>query len=110
MGATLYTFESVSDTSEFWEMSHEELAEGCIRVAEGQFPQTRPLVRAEAVRLFLLWREAMGTDGTTCDEKERQAGMLAALRKRTIQVLIRVSLPPAAQIANTTDLYDDNCA
>lgn len=100
MTATLYTFEFVDGTPDFWRLSDSQLAESCVCMAEGQFPQARAFHRAEAMRLFLLWHDVTNGGCGTREDREERAGALNALRKRTIQMLVRVSLPCFAPAAN----------
>jgi hypothetical protein len=97
MAAPLYTFEFAHAIPDFWELSDEQLAKSCIAIAQGCLPHTRPFVRAEATRLFLLWRDTMNAACPTREDVEENAGALAALRKRTIQVLVRVSIPSGSR-------------
>jgi hypothetical protein len=92
MGSTQYTFEGVDQMPDFWALSDRQLARSCVRIAQGWVPGLRPFLRAEALRLFLLWRESLDAARRKVDESEHQAAELAALRKRTIQVLVRISV------------------
>jgi hypothetical protein len=91
MGA-LHTFEYVHSMPDFWVLSDQQLARTCMCIAEGRLPDSRPLLRAEAMRLFLLWHESMNAVLRTPEISEQQACLLAALRKRTIQILVSQSL------------------
>jgi hypothetical protein len=90
MGAP-HTFEYVHQMPDFWALSDQQLARTCIRIAEGRIPGSRPLLRAEATRLFLLWHESMNSASRTPENTEQRACLLAALRKRTIQILVSIS-------------------
>ncbi len=88
---TEYVFEQPNPTPDFWEFSDVELARSCVLVAESRSGQRNALLRAEAMRLFLLWREAIQARRKKGDEQDGVA-LLWSLRKRTIQVLVRLSL------------------
>jgi hypothetical protein len=92
MGSTQYTFEVAEQMPDFWALSDRQLARSCVRIAQGWVPGSRPFLRAEALRLFLLWKESLNAARRTRDESEHQAGVQAALRKRTIQILVRISV------------------
>jgi hypothetical protein len=80
---------------DFWSLSDRQLERACRMVAEGRVPVSLPLLRAEAMRLFLLWRECSVEVTQERGDNERRVCLLAALRKRTIQVLVRISLTAA---------------
>ena len=88
-----YTFEWVHQAPDFWALSDEQLATSCLRIAQGRVRVSRPFLRSEALRLFLLWQESLHAPCRTRDQSEQRANVLAALRKRTIQVLVRISVP-----------------
>jgi hypothetical protein len=92
MGSTQYTFEGADRMPDLWALSDQQLARSCVRIAQGWVPGSRPFLRAEALRLFLLWRESLDASCRNGEESEHQAGELAALRKRTIQILVRISV------------------
>jgi hypothetical protein len=93
MDSPKYSFEWVHGIPNFWALSDQQLATSCVRIAQGRISGLRPFLRAEALRLFLLWQEALNATSRTREHGEQRAGELAALRKRTIQVLVRISLP-----------------
>jgi hypothetical protein len=92
MESPQYTFEWVNQMPDFWALSDRQLAGSCVRIAQGWVPGTRPILRAEALRIYLLWKESLDAACRARDESEHQAGVLAALRKRTIQILVRISV------------------
>jgi hypothetical protein len=91
MGA-LHTFEYVYSMPDFWALSDQQLARTCMCIAERRLPGPRPLLRAEATLLFLLWQESTNAVLRTPEISKQRACLLAALRKRTIQVLVSQSL------------------
>ncbi len=94
MDSPQYSFEWVHGAPNFWMLSDQQLATSCVRIAQGWVPGLRPFLRAEALRLFLLWQEALHASRTR-EQVVQRAGERAALRKRTIQVLVRISVPQA---------------
>jgi hypothetical protein len=58
---------------DFWSLSDRQLERACRIVAEGRVPSSLPFLRAEAMRLFLLWRE-----GNVEVAQERREGERAA--------------------------------
>lgn len=92
METTQYTLEPDDSMPDFWTLSDRELAAGCIYVAEGRIAGSKLFLRAEAMRLFLMWRETVYADCLTREDVEQRACCLAGLRKRTIQILAGLSL------------------
>lgn len=86
-----YTLEWVHQVPDFWALSEEQLAKSCLHIAQGRIRGSRPLLRSEALRLFLLWQESLQAPCRTRDQSEQRVNVLAALRKRTIQILVRIS-------------------
>jgi len=87
-----YVFEQPNPVPDYWGFSDIELAWSCRLIAEGRSGPRNALLRAEAVRLFLLWREAMSAGRGQGEEREDRIGLMWGLRKRTIQILVRLSL------------------
>jgi hypothetical protein len=89
------TIETILDhpdpAPDFWKLSATELARSCRLVAESNSGPQNGLVRAEALRLFLLWREAITAHSRKSDNREEEIALLWGLRKRTIQILVRLS-------------------
>ena len=76
----------------FWVLSNLELANSCKLVGEGRSGPANAPLRAEALRLFLMWREALQSSNRRGEEREERNLMVSGLRKRTIQILVRLSL------------------
>jgi len=91
MGTTEYPFNSAA-MPDFWSLSDRQLERACRMVADGRVPLSPPFLRAEAMRLFLLWRENAVDVAQPRGEREDRVCLLAALRKRTIQILVRIAL------------------
>jgi hypothetical protein len=73
-----------------WKLSYRELAGLCEQMGHSHSNVLDPEHREEARRLFGSWSDALAID-IKHDEggAERQAGMASALRKRTIELLVR---------------------
>jgi hypothetical protein len=95
MRTTEYTVSLAANAPDFWLLSDRQLAHSCLYIARGRFPGVKPFLRAQAMRVFLLWRDTINSQRQTQADFEQGAGALAALRKRTIQLLVRLSLPDA---------------
>ena len=88
---TEYVFEQPVAVPNYWQFSDAELARSCVLVAESRSGPRNAPVRGEAMRLFLLWREAINDRGKS-KVREQGAMKLWSLRKRTIQILVRMSM------------------
>lgn len=88
MDATDYTSRSVPRS--FWDLSDRELAASCRWMAENHLRVESPAVRAEALRLFLLWLDTLNEVGPAGEVRQHQAALLSGLRKRTIQILVKL--------------------
>jgi len=88
---TEYVFEQPVAVPNYWQFSDAELARSCMLVAESRSGPRNAPVRVEAMRLFLLWREAINDRGKR-EVREQGAMKLWSLRKRTIQILVRMSM------------------
>ena len=82
----------VDRTPDFWRQSNDQLARACLRIAEGHFSSAPATLRAEAARIFLLWRSTLNNPCPAQEAREEQLHLLNALRKRTIQFLVRLTL------------------
>ena len=89
---TEYVFLQPNAAPDFWHLSDVQLARSCALVAESQSGPQNALLRAEAMRLFLWWRELISGVYSDADDREQRTVTLSGLRKRTIQILVRLSL------------------
>ena len=87
-----YVFEQPDPVPDYWGFTEIELARSCKLIAESRSGPRNALLRAEALRLFLLWREAINARGGSREEREDRVALIWGLRKRTIQILVRLSL------------------
>ena len=73
-----------------WDLSEPELAAVCRFIAEGRVRHAPSMLRTEAVQLFNVWMDTLNMPVRTGDDRESRAALLSGLRKRTIQVLVRL--------------------
>ena len=78
-------------TRDLWHLSDRQLAGVCRMIVEGRLANTTGVLRAEAMRLFLVWLDALNRLPQNEEDRARSAALLSGLRKRTIQVLIKLS-------------------
>jgi hypothetical protein len=62
-------------------------------IAEGNFTGADKTLQEEARRLYAVWQDALEKPGDDDDVRERKAVLQAGLRKRTIEILVKVSGP-----------------
>jgi hypothetical protein len=86
------SFDRANPTPDFWEFSDRELAKSCVLMAESRSGPGNAPLRAEAMRLLLLWREAINGRCSSSEQREHGMALSWSLRKRTIQLLVRLSL------------------
>ena len=76
----------------FWDFSDVELALACRAIVLGHVAGPYADLHAEAGRLLALWHEALETPDRMGDERARRHSLSSGLRKRTIQVLVLLSM------------------
>jgi hypothetical protein len=79
---------SVSQAS-LWKLSYSDLAGLCQQMGHGPLPHPDPHVSEEARRLYGQWGDVLAINLHEEGAAARQAGMAAALRKRTIELAIK---------------------
>lgn len=72
-----------------WKLSFEELAHKCQELGHGSLPGSDPGHSEEARRLYRGWTDAFSINKHDNDAGERIAAATSALRKRTIELLVR---------------------
>ena len=82
--------ENVDSTFDFWSMKPSELGEECSSIARAVHSTVDPRLRAEAGQLATEWREAINLPMHNALDESRRAALIAALRRRTIEILIKV--------------------
>jgi hypothetical protein len=75
----------------FWALSSSQLAEQIGWIANGDPTAIDAATRAEAGLLVAEWQDALKIPRATFEEEESRVAQLAGLKKRTIEVLIKVS-------------------
>jgi hypothetical protein len=81
----------IASEAKLWSLSSTELASACQQIAAGNAPSAGATLEAEAGRLYASWRDAMEQPGDELEDRERKASQRAALRKRTIEILIKIN-------------------
>jgi hypothetical protein len=76
-----------------WSLTPSQLAAQCRLIAEGNFTGADKTLQEEARRLYAVWQDALEKPGDDDDVRERKAVLQAGLRKRTIEILVKVSGP-----------------
>jgi hypothetical protein len=84
---TEYVFEQPVSVPDYWQFSDAELARSCVLVAESLSGPRNAPVRGEAMRLFLLWREAINGSGKR-EVSKQGAMMLWRLSKRRMKIRV----------------------
>jgi carboxylesterase type B len=72
-----------------WKLSHPELAGLCHELAHLSSPQVDADLRDEARRVSGAWAETFAINTHEEGGAARQAGMASALRKRTIELILK---------------------
>jgi hypothetical protein len=72
-------------------MKSAQLARECRRIANDGGGATDARLRAEAVQLAAEFQEALLLPQDDFQDQARRAAMLASLRKRAIEILVKVS-------------------
>jgi len=74
-----------------WDLSEPELASVCRLIGQGRVATASRMIRTEAIQLFTVWMEALNNPARTDEDRVRRAALLSGLRKRTIQILVKLS-------------------
>jgi hypothetical protein len=96
-GSEPAVFDPMAEMPNFWDLTDRELAKSCRLMAEGQAMGTSGLTSAEAMRLSLVWNDAFNSPTRSGEEREKRAALIQGLRKRTIQILVRLCIAPATR-------------
>jgi hypothetical protein len=80
-----------SSTIDFWALKPVQLAHECRLIADGAIAEADEKLRAEARELASDWRTAIDMPRDEFDDQARRAARIAALRKRTIEILVKVT-------------------
>lgn len=77
--------------SRIWSMNSRQLAEQCRMLAEAKAGVLEEPLQAETKRLYDAWKDALDQREDAYEDHARKASLQAGLRKRTIEILIKVS-------------------
>ncbi|MGH9486453.1 MAG: hypothetical protein ACRD04_02535 [Terriglobales bacterium] len=75
---------------DLWSLPSSQLARDCQTIAESAPAEFDPALHAEAVRMSAEWQEALKKPTDQFDDRARKAGQIAALRMRTIEILLKI--------------------
>jgi len=76
---------------DFWALKPAQLAHECSLIATGDPAVASDSVRAEAAQLAVEWKDAINMPQDVFEDQARRAAQIAALRKRTIEILVKVT-------------------
>jgi hypothetical protein len=71
-----------------WKLSYAQLVRLCEEIAHNP-KSLDPHIRDEAMRIHHGWKDASSIDPHEEGARERQTGMLLALRRRTIELVVK---------------------
>ena len=77
--------------TDFWSLSPAQLTRQCELIAEGGHADIDKELQGEASRLCTLWQDAQDKPDDDMDGRAGKAARRAALRKRTIEILVKLS-------------------
>jgi hypothetical protein len=80
-----------SGTTGFWELKPSQLAHECTLIADGGSPAADSKLRTEAAQLAAEWQDALKLPQDAFGDEARRAEQLAALRTRTIEILVKMA-------------------
>jgi len=75
----------------FWALSSSQLAAQIALIANGDQTAIDDATRVEAGLLVAEWQDALKMPEATFDDEEIRVAQLAGLKKRTIEILVKVS-------------------
>jgi len=78
-------------TARFWSLTPTQLCRECRAIAQAAPTPGNVELRAEGARLAAEWQDAIDMPRNDAFDESRRASLILALRKRTIEILIRVS-------------------
>ena len=79
-------------TVNFWSLTSSQLAEQIGSIASENSPGIDAATSAEASQLASEWHDALNIPKATFQDQEHRVVQLDALQKRTIEILVRISL------------------
>lgn len=75
---------------DIWSLNSVQLASRCRSIADGAYSQADKAIEAEAGRLHAEWQEAIRLPKGDFSDEARRSALLLALRKRTIEILLKI--------------------
>jgi len=78
----------------YWALQFKQLEKACLNLSHSNSPMIDPTRRAEMERLYASWEEALALPEENYEEISRRANVLAGLRKRTIEILVKLQYQP----------------
>ena len=81
----------VDSSVDFWSLKPSQLSAECRVLADTNDARVAAPLREEAARLATEWYQALGMRLDNAFEESRRAALIAALRRRTIEILIKAS-------------------
>jgi hypothetical protein len=78
----------------YWALQFRQLEKACLNLSRSTLPMIDPTRRAEMERLSASWEEALALPEENYEEISRRANVLAGLRKRTIEILVKLQYQP----------------
>lgn len=76
--------------TDYWTMKSSELRDHCREISHGSREMASDWLRTEAHQLAVEWQDALEMPQNDAFQESRKATQLAALRKRTIEILVKV--------------------
>ena len=83
--------EHENSRTNFWALTSSQLAAQIALIANGDLTAIDAATRAEAGLLVAEWQDALKMPKATLDDEESKVAQLAGLKKRTIEILVKVS-------------------
>ena len=76
-------------SADLWKLSYSELAQYCQEIAQDGSRRLPLAIRDEALRIHNGWTDAASINTREEGGAERQANLMLALRKRTIELIVK---------------------
>jgi hypothetical protein len=78
----------------YWALQFRQLEKACLNLSRSNSPLIDSSRRSEMERLHASWEEALALPEENYEEISRRANVLAGLRKRTIEILVKLEYQP----------------
>lgn len=80
----------------YWQLRSSELAEECLTLLDDRSLTSAPELHRELNMISRSWSETFEMPTESFEEQARRAARIGALRKRTIELLVRIEKRPGA--------------